>query len=164
MWYLKHNLRLSGYTLKQQKIHELKATEMVNQSHSLKLSNPLSFNPVKMKSLPPANEVCEGYIFTGVCLSTRGGGVCHIQPPRADTSLGSHPLGRHPSGGDPLSRHTPLGRQPPWADTPGHTRPGQTPPPPAGYYGIRSTSGRYASYWNVFLFNIISSIFFLAPL
>ena len=23
----------------------------------------------------PANEVCEGYVFTGVCLSTRGGGV-----------------------------------------------------------------------------------------
>ena len=26
-------------------------------------------------SLPPANEVCEGYVFTGVCLSTWGGGV-----------------------------------------------------------------------------------------
>ena len=24
--------------------------------------------------LPPANEVCEGYVFTGVCLSTPGGG------------------------------------------------------------------------------------------
>ena len=24
-------------------------------------------------SLPPANEVCEGYVFTGVCLSTLGG-------------------------------------------------------------------------------------------
>ena len=23
--------------------------------------------------LPPANEVCEGYVFTGVCLSTPGG-------------------------------------------------------------------------------------------
>ena len=23
--------------------------------------------------LPPANEVCEGYVFTGVCLSTGGG-------------------------------------------------------------------------------------------
>ena len=22
--------------------------------------------------LPPTNEVCEGYVFTGVCLSTRG--------------------------------------------------------------------------------------------
>ena len=30
--------------------------------------------------LPPANEVCEGYVFTGVCLSTGGvsvqGGLC----------------------------------------------------------------------------------------
>ena len=25
--------------------------------------------------LPPANEVCEGYVFTGVCLSTPGGGM-----------------------------------------------------------------------------------------
>ena len=25
--------------------------------------------------LPPANEVCEGYVFTGVCLSTWGGGM-----------------------------------------------------------------------------------------
>ena len=25
------------------------------------------------KYLPPANEVCEGYVFTGVCLSTGGG-------------------------------------------------------------------------------------------
>ena len=26
-------------------------------------------------SLPPANEVCEGYVFTGVCLSTLGKGM-----------------------------------------------------------------------------------------
>ena len=25
------------------------------------------------------------------------------------------------------------------------------PPPQIGYYGVRSTSGRYASYWNAFL-------------
>ena len=25
-----------------------------------------------MTFLPPANEVCEGYVFTGVCLSTGG--------------------------------------------------------------------------------------------
>ena len=28
----------------------------------------------RMSCLPPANEVCEGYVFTGVCLST--GGAC----------------------------------------------------------------------------------------
>ena len=29
----------------------------------------------RQRLLPPANEVCEGYVFTGVCLSTWGGGV-----------------------------------------------------------------------------------------
>ena len=35
--------------------------------------------------LPPANEVCEGYVFTGVCLSTGGvpGQVPPGQPPPA---------------------------------------------------------------------------------
>ena len=32
--------------------------------------------------LPPANEVCEGYVFTGVCLSTPGG-VCMVAGGRA---------------------------------------------------------------------------------
>ena len=58
--------------------------------------------------LPPANEVCEGYVFTGVCLSTRGGGRAWLLPG------GLHGIRR---------------------DT-----------------EIRSMSGRYASYWNAFLF------------
>ena len=29
----------------------------------------------KVLLLPPSNEVCEGYVFTGVCLSTGRGGV-----------------------------------------------------------------------------------------
>ena len=39
---------------------------------------PLKLNCVKFvyKFLPPANEVCEGYVFTGVCLST--GGACMV--------------------------------------------------------------------------------------
>ena len=36
--------------------------------------------------LPPANEVCEGYVFTGVCLSTGGGRACHM----AHTPPGNH--------------------------------------------------------------------------
>ena len=32
---------------------------------------------LQLPLLPPANEVCEGYVFTGVCLSTRGG-VHHL--------------------------------------------------------------------------------------
>ena len=35
------------------------------------LKFPLCTDP---PSLIPANEVCEGYVFTGVCLSTGGGG------------------------------------------------------------------------------------------
>ena len=53
--------------------------------------------------LPPANEVCEGYVFTGVCLST--GGLWQT-PPWADHPP---PLGRHPTTGPTI---------PHWADTP----------------------------------------------
>ena len=36
---------------------------------------------------------------------------------------------------------------------------GHTSPPPRymGYYGIQSTSGRYASYWNAFLLHVLNS-------
>ena len=132
--------------------------------------------------LPPANEVCEGYVFTGVCLSTGwGGGVCpiacwdtppgtrgrHPPGPEADTPWADTPLGQPPPGQTPpqdqrqtppgrtppcpgpetdtLQRQTPpLGRHPPWANTPRQT-------PSAVHGGIRSTSGRYASHWNAFL-------------
>ena len=47
--------------------------------------------------LPPANEVCQGYFFTGVCLSTQGGcvvapgGVCMVAPGDVHGCLvGSH--------------------------------------------------------------------------
>ena len=30
---------------------------------------------VEVNLLPPANVVCEGYVFTGVCLSTGRGGI-----------------------------------------------------------------------------------------
>ena len=39
-----------------------------------------------------------------------------------------------------VSAHCMLRHTPPWADT-----------PPPGYYGIQSTSGWYASYWNAYL-------------
>ena len=71
----------------------------------------------------------------------RGGGFCHTHP-WADTPSGRHPL---------LGRHTPVGRHhpPPSACWDTHPLPSacwDTPP------GIRSTSGRYASHWNAFLF------------
>ena len=67
--------------------------------------------------LPPANEVCEGYVFTGVLSVHRWGCL-----PFAcwDTPL----LGRHPSWADTPHRHPP-GRPP--TDTPGQT------PPMLGY-------------------------------
>ena len=63
----------------------------------------------------------------------------------------------------PQSRH-PTSRHPPGADTPPEqtlpiqqTAPEQTPPPSRhpleADSGIRSTSGRYASYWNAFLYS-----------
>ena len=110
--------------------------------------------------LPPANEGCEGYVFTGVCLSTgRGEGVwvsascprgvsTTPPPPWADTTL--------------------------WADTPLPSACWDTPPsaswvthplpsacwdtPPClVHVGIRSTSGRYASNGNVFLLSFVIS-------
>ena len=100
---------------------------------------------------------CEGYVFTGVCLSTGG---CLPQcmlgyhpprsrhpPPGADTPRSRHPPGADiPPGADsPRSRHPPGADNSPGADTPLE----QTPPPPGrdGY-----CCGRYASYWNAFFF------------
>ena len=88
-------------------------------------------------SLPPANEVWGKVMFLHICviLFTEGG---------------LHPGGRYPgesasrmgsaSRGESASRR---GLHPGgWAD----------PPAPIGYYGVRSTSGWYVSYWNAFLF------------
>ena len=75
--------------------------------------------------LPPANEVCEGYVFTGVCLSTGG---CLPRCLWADTPRQTPP------------GHPPLLPSACW-DT----------PPCTVHAGIRSTSGRYASHWNAFL-------------
>ena len=53
-------------------------------------------NKSNISQVPGPNEVCEGYVFTGVCLST-GGGICPIAcwdtyPPWVDTPLGRHPF------------------------------------------------------------------------
>ena len=117
--------------------------------------------------LPPANVVCEGYVFTGVCLSTGGKGdppgreTPH--PPGKETPLARKPpwqgdppdketplAGRLPTPwqGDPPGKETPLARRPPWQGDPPARRhpPGKETPP--------SMCGRYASYWNAFLFLI----------
>ena len=59
-----------------------------------------------------------------------------------------------PQAGTPLRAGTPLAGTPtPWAGTP------QPPPPSSACWEIRATSGRYASYWNAFLFTRSSKLF-----
>ena len=86
--------------------------------------------PIESWFLPPANEVWGKVIFLylSVILFTGGGGTwigtSHGQvPPRAGTPPAGHPHQVHPRQVHPPSVHA----------------------------GIRSTSGRYASYWNAFL-------------
>ena len=102
--------------------------------------------------LPPANVVCEGYVFTGVCLSTGGNGHPSIPPLPllgADTPPGpEHPPWSRPPGTRPPPRsrpppeQNPPGPDPPWSR---HPPPGADPPP------RWSLCGRYASYCNAFL-------------
>ena len=66
----------------------------------------LEIRPMISRFLPPANEVCEGYVFTGVCLAR--GGVWQTPPGQV---------------------HLPRAGTPPWADTP----PGQVHPAPGRY-------------------------------
>ena len=84
--------------------------------------------------LPAATKLGQGNKFTGVCLSTGGGGGVPGQVP------GGVP-GRFPP--PPRPGTSPRTRYPPGLGTPPRTR--YTP-------WIRTTSGRYASYWNAFLF------------
>ena len=63
--------------------------------------------------LPPANVVCEGYVFTGVCLST-GGSPGKEAPLQGDPPPRRHPPGRrHPLQADPLGGIPPKRRGPP---------------------------------------------------
>ena len=92
--------------------------------------------------LPPANKVCEGYVFTGVCLSSGGGGSRSLS--RGSPSRGS------PSGGS-LSGVSVQGGLCQGVSVQGGLCSGvslsrETP--------RTVTGGRYASYWNAFLFTL----------
>ena len=108
---------------------------------------------IQATSLPPANEVCDGYVFTGVCLSTGwwGGDV----PGGGGGSMrGSGMHGGHVWWGGMRGRgaHAWQGGcvwQGACVAGGGGVRVMYAPP--GRYYGIRSMSGRYASYWNAFL-------------
>ena len=64
--------------------------------------------------LPPANEVCEGHVFTGVCLSTGGGGVCPIACWDTLTPGPEQTHSRHQRQTPPLGlRQTPQDQTPP---------------------------------------------------
>ena len=89
--------------------------------------------------LPPANVVCEGYVFTGVCLSTGGVGIPRTPP------VDGPPGMETPPDGDTPGWRSPRDGEPPGIETP----PGEPP---------RSMCGRYTSYWNAFLF-ILANIF-----
>ena len=99
-------------------------------------------------------------LLTGGCLQTPP----KQTPPGADTPLeqifprADSPHSRHPPGADTPQEQTPRAdtpwsRHPPWEQTPPRAEPPpeQTHPQEADS-SIWSTSGRYASYWNAFLF------------
>ena len=111
-------------------------------------------------SLPLPNEVCEGYVLHLSVILFTGGGLpqCmlgNIHPPTipgADTPTGAdtphrtkHPPEQTPPC--PGTRHPTRSR---------HPRDQAPPPRYSACWEIRSTSERYASYWNAILFVILS--------
>ena len=81
----------------------------------------LEIRPMISRFLPPANDVCEGYVFTGVCLST---GVCVADTPWAGTP--------------PPDKYTPFGQVHPQ---------GRYTPPPGRYIPplfLRQTVSKWA--------------------
>ena len=117
--------------------------------------------------LPAATKLGQGNIFTDVCLSTGGGVSASVHAGIYLGAATTHPLDQTPPEQTPLdqtppprTRPSPRSR-PPGEDTPleqtlpppEQTPPRADPPPPReADFSIRSTSGRYASYWNAFLF------------
>ena len=115
----------------------------------------------------PQRSCGQGYVFTRVCDSVnRGEGGLWRTPP----GPGRHPPGpgRHPPGpGTPPpgpGRHPPNQAHP--RAQPPPRGPGRPPPPPPREEdcSIRSMSGRYASYWNAFLFTFQFAIMALRGL
>ena len=138
----------------------------------------------QMYLLPPGTKLGQGYVFTGVCHSVNRGEYLTRYPPwtrytppgtrytpqtrftpwtRYTPRTRYTPQTRYPPGPGtppdqvtlppgpgtpPRTRYTPLGnRYTPWD---------QVHPPCRARWEIRSMRGRYASYWNAFLFKVAS--------
>ena len=135
--------------------------------------NEIEYCQTRQSLLPATTKLGQGNIFTSVCqeFCPQGGRVSasvhawiHPLPPEqtpplgADTPPGSiHPPWEQtpPLGADTPGADTPPGNtHPPGTDTPPEQTPLNQTPPQEADCSIRSTSGRYASYWNAFLFTV----------
>ena len=111
-----------------------------------------------------AKKLGQGNVFTSICDSVnRGSASMHAGiPPPGPHPLDHTPRTTSPQDQNPPGEQTPSRNQtPPGTRTPLGSRPpkDQTPPRETDS-GIRSTSGRYASYWNAFLFKCKFKQFF----
>ena len=101
------------------------------------------------------NEVVAKVIFLHLFVILFTWGVVVVVV--SQKALRQTPRSRYPPGPDPPPEQTPPGSRPPQSRHPPgsrHPLPREQTPPPGADSGIRSTSGRYASYWNAFLFHI----------
>ena len=121
------------------------------------------------------NEVVAKVMFLETCVCPQGGGGCLPQcmhwypPPRTDTPPSpwdqADPPGTRQMADPPWDQEDPPtdqadtppgpGRPPRTRQTPRPSRPPRDqaePPPPEADSSRRSMSGRYASYWNAFLY------------
>ena len=114
-----------------------------------KSSNRIELSQLGQDLFYQLQQSCgQGNIFTPVCHSVHGGGLClnacwDTNPPDQAPA----PRNRHPQGADTPPPGTPQTRHPRTRHPP---RPGT---PQEADSSIWSTSGQYASYWNAFLLN-----------
>ena len=93
------------------------------------------------------NSSCGNVMFLQVSVCPQGDCVSQHALHRSHGQQATHPLDTHTKHPTPWT-HTPLDAH---TAPPGRRPRADTPPP--GYYGIRSTSGWYASFWNEYLFH-----------
>ena len=69
-----------------------------------------------ISQLPPANKVCEGYVFTPVCHFVHGGylGLIRYTPPAGTPPWAGTPPGRHTPWQVPSGQVHPPARYTPW--------------------------------------------------